>query len=385
MNILSALLVLTLVTTPGYMIRLTIGGIPFYLPELFIIAAFLVWLILLIQKKLALRFPSWPIVASVVLFTLGAVIAAAQDPTVTLGALKSWVVLPAVFGWLVFQGVSANEQIRHHLKNGLAVIALVVSLWGIVQVIQHGGRLESFFNSPNSAAMWLVPTFFILLASFRQGWKLICPALILVAILLTKSFGAVMALVGSGILLVVALRARSVTARRLTWVGSVVGMLLFATLSWSRYLLSAMDQLFGTRLGGRLQIWQVAQTAIGTHRLTGIGPGRFESYYFSIVGMTFPNPIEWSVPQPHNLYLATWLASGLIGVVGFIGMVLSLGYYQIKNRQPYLLAALSAILIHGLVDTTYWKNDLSIIFFLIVGLVAAKEASARPANLSPGK
>ena len=33
------------------------------------------------------------------------------------------------------------------------------------------------------------------------------------------------------------------------------------------------------------------------------------------------------------------------------------------------MAALSAILIHGLVDTPYFKNDLSIIFWVLIALL----------------
>ncbi len=33
-----------------------------------------------------------------------------------------------------------------------------------------------------------------------------------------------------------------------------------------------------------------------------------------------------------------------------------------------LISLMIYILVHGLVDTTYWKNDLALMFWLIIGL-----------------
>jgi hypothetical protein len=37
----------------------------------------------------------------------------------------------------------------------------------------------------------------------------------------------------------------------------------------------------------------------------------------------------------------------------------------------------SYILVHGLVDTTYWKNDLAVMFWIIIGMMAIIKKESR--------
>ena len=119
----------------------------------------------------------------------------------------------------------------------------------------------------------------------------------------------------------------------------------------------------------RLIIWQSAGTIIKDHSLIGIGPGMFQRYYLDYQAK-FPPYLEWAVPQPHNLFLAFWLQTGLLGLIGFIWLLFNFfGSVTPKSLlSVVLMAAMIYILIHGLVDTTYWKNDLAIIFWLIIAL-----------------
>ena len=82
-------------------------------------------------------------------------------------------------------------------------------------------------------------------------------------------------------------------------------------------------------------------------------------------------------PYPHNFYLALWLELGFLGLLVFWGMLVKFFasiFRRIKNNpssKRFLLAvagAMIVILIHGLVDTPYFKNDLSVLFWLIIGL-----------------
>ena len=131
-------------------------------------------------------------------------------------------------------------------------------------------------------------------------------------------------------------------------------------------------------LESRLMIWQSAWTIIKDHSLIGIGPGMFQKYYLDYQAK-FPPYLEWAVPQPHNIFLAFWLQTGLLGLIGFIWLLFRFFESVTPNRSDtpqkiskklslVLMAAMIYILIHGLVDTPYWKNDLSIIFWLLIAL-----------------
>ena len=102
----------------------------------------------------------------------------------------------------------------------------------------------------------------------------------------------------------------------------------------------------------------------------------------------FPPYLEWAVPQPHNVYLALWLSSGSIGLFGFILLITRLMYISgrtfliNKKEEPRLGALLICsllllFLVSGIVDTPYFKNDLAIAFFLLIGLGFARESQSK--------
>lgn len=136
-------------------------------------------------------------------------------------------------------------------------------------------------------------------------------------------------------------------------------------------------------LASRMMIWKSAAKIALDNPLFGIGPGNFQNKYLEYQKY-FPFYLEWAVPQPHNLYLAFWLQSGLLGLFGFLRLitlwikpVLSI-LRQKKNDffslETALLGIMFYILLHGLLDTTYWKNDLAVIFWLVFTLgILAKQ------------
>jgi O-antigen ligase len=122
----------------------------------------------------------------------------------------------------------------------------------------------------------------------------------------------------------------------------------------------------------RLMIWKSAKTMIVDSPLFGIGPGNFGSCYLSYQKY-FPPYLEWSVPEPHNIFLAFWLGSGLLGLFSFSFLLLwwfRTIFSEIKKGgNRLILSALTtimlAILIHGLFDTTYWRMSLAYMFWIV--------------------
>jgi O-antigen ligase len=157
--------------------------------------------------------------------------------------------------------------------------------------------------------------------------------------------------------------------KKIFFLGTLITLLFFSQLSNNKF--SALIT-FNPRssLASRIIIWRSALKIIQHNWLIGIGPGNFQKAYLNYQKF-YPPYLEWAVPHPQNLYLALWLSSGLIGLSGFF-MLLFYWFKDIflkfkKTHLNIFLITISLILvtlIHGLVDTTYFKNDLAIIFWL---------------------
>jgi O-antigen ligase len=90
---------------------------------------------------------------------------------------------------------------------------------------------------------------------------------------------------------------------------------------------------------------------------------------------------------PHNLWLTTWSEIGLLGVIAF-GIIffglLFRGVRELRKSSGLYGAviwgstgAVVLYLVHGLFDSPYWKNDLSVEFWLLAALQVIAIRGAR--------
>ena len=95
---------------------------------------------------------------------------------------------------------------------------------------------------------------------------------------------------------------------------------------------------------------------------------------------------------PHNIFLNFWSELGLTGLLLFIWIIGKYFYLGIRNqkseiRNKYLniglICAMIVIVIHGLVDVPYFKNDLAILFWLLIAMISLMGLS--PNTLSSRK
>jgi O-antigen ligase len=76
---------------------------------------------------------------------------------------------------------------------------------------------------------------------------------------------------------------------------------------------------------------------------------------------------------PHNLFLAVWVELGLAGVLIFLAILYAffrqvLSSFSSSVLQFSIAISMIAMLVHGLVDVPYFKNDLAMLFWVIVAL-----------------
>jgi O-antigen ligase len=131
-------------------------------------------------------------------------------------------------------------------------------------------------------------------------------------------------------------------------------------------------------LSSRLMIWRSAGKILEDHWIFGIGLGRFQIMYLEYQRYFTPY-LEWAVPEPHNWYFATLFSAGIAGFIGFVILVGRFLFLQNtvflldrqKERRFFALITVSIMifyLVYGLTDTPYFKNDLALSFWLLIGL-----------------
>ena len=126
----------------------------------------------------------------------------------------------------------------------------------------------------------------------------------------------------------------------------------------------------------RLVLWEYSigyLTQSPQHFVWGAGLRQF----FRKIQKPFYNPkmLERLI-YPHNLFLNFWTETGLFGMLGMLGMLGNLFFVAYRvYRGPakivgtMLLAMLRAVLVHGLLDVPYFKNDLAMEWWVISALI----------------
>jgi len=170
-------------------------------------------------------------------------------------------------------------------------------------------------------------------------------------------------------------------------------LLLFATQYNNPKLQHIINSDYYSSLHSRIMIWNSALAISRDHWLFGIGGGNFQQAYLDYA-QKFPEPyIEWAAPMPHNIFLAFLVQLGIVGLVSFCALLV-LTFGRIWNLESgilnldskfkfqdsmYLwsLAYLIYLIIHGLIDTPYWKNDLAILFWLALAAIWSVKTSSK--------
>jgi len=92
---------------------------------------------------------------------------------------------------------------------------------------------------------------------------------------------------------------------------------------------------------------------------------------------------------PHNIFLNFWTELGLLGVLAFFAIFVKVfnnlfKMYKSMEAERWLilglLGAFTAIVVHGMVDVPYLKNDLSVMFWTMLGLYAILKLKLKRIN-----
>src|SRR3989344_6515145 len=304
----------------------------------------------------------------VMLFILAATISTGISPElrVSLGILKGWIVMPMLLGFLVYaakiseanpkqrylplirgiEGVS--DTLLYALVTSSTVVSLLALLRGPVE-----GRLVGIYDTPNSLALYVSP---ILAATIwasvyppaaprkalggvgirgitaKTKMMLVTGLIQAAALLGSESVSGVTACIIS-LLISAHLFPNKWPLRRwyiATGTGALLAIIVLTASGKIGYLLEPLKNPSAHNSATvRLQLWSISLDLIKEHPLGGVGLGQFEPAYQQALHQRFQ---DYSLRITHYALLIT-------------------------------------ILIFGLTDTIYWKNDIAALYWVVVAML----------------
>lgn len=267
-----------------------------------------------------------------------------------------------------------------------------INFWGYanaaylhIQGETHGWRLTGPLPDANFFAQLLLTTLPIPIALMisDQRWAMraiaaICAVVILVSIVLTNSRGALLGLV------VVAFATLLLSHRR-TFIlpGFLVGMALvalvgpiatferaFAGIETARLLLGDADITGDPAVIQRVSVMRAALRMFADNPFLGVGPGQFATHY-EVYALRYALDMT-APPAAHSLYLEIAAEQGLVGLILFMGFVLTAltlaartlrhGHQDHAAPDTYLLRAIMLSVI-GYLATSIFLHDAYPRFF----------------------
>lgn len=369
---------------PAYLIRFKIRFLPMTILELMILILFIVWLTRGKNKKLStFKYPifAWLIAAAISVLV-------SPDLRSALGIWKAYFIEPILF-FLVFVNIIKAKKDLNLIFTALGFSALYISLFALWQKIAGQGaesliswsgqkvlRATSVFEYPNAAGLYLAPVI-LLLTGWASAVKkkkilLYCCIVVLLsflAIIFAKSEGAFLGILAG--LLFAGMTIKD--ARKFTLAGLTVFIILilfFAPLKnylWQKATFSDFSGQIRKEMWG--ETWQMLKQK----PLFGAG---LSGYQKAAAPYHKKSYIEIYL-YPHSIFLNFWSELGLLGLFVFFWIIAKFfksGFSNFAIKQPnnltiFVLAAMIALLTHGLFDVPYFKNDLSVLFWLIIGLM----------------
>ena len=202
------------------------------------------------------------------------------------------------------------------------------------------------FITPNTLAGYLAMAIpLVLITNDKKNWLVGLP--ILFALFLTKSMGAILSL-SLGLGLYFYLKS-GFTKRKFILLGL---MAIFIIFIFATRQMQGKEHLLPTfSLFRRLDYWQQTWEVIKLHPFAGIGLGNFNL-----------NISRYA----HNSYLQLAAETGILGIISFLWLVSRI--LKTKNIHPCLITASAIFLMHNFVDFTFFLPEVSLIWWIILGL-----------------
>lgn len=402
-----------------YLIRFNIGPLPTNVLEVFVGLLFVVWL----YGIWKLNFPKpqfanrWQWTAPLA-FLIAATIATgwtltqveSQHMLVPLGIWKGWFIAPACYFLMLISSFKKKQDWWKLLEISLGIAGLTASVLVLQYFTGWFSEISATYDmrlvwpyldhwtglgaSGNYPALFLAP-FFCLAFQYthfptpdQNGGRIekafggVILLTLAVAIYLSKSYGAWIAIIGTCSLLSFLQtkgKKRWVTIPLLTLIA--VGLLYLDQRNSEKFIFAtnteeAAEQTIGSG-EERRNIWATSWDLITDSPVFGVGVGQFQRAFEKQAPVTLGREVSRKeinhALHPHNTFLMFWLSTGILGLLSFLYLI---GVWTIptpKELRFLLWAPFIYMMAHGLIEVLYWKNDLAYSFWFFGALLTAAQ------------
>lgn len=397
---------------PSYLLRFKIFGLPTNFLEILIFFTFFIFLFLQIRNKRIHQLSNQylkllkdrPFFYGIVFILIGIILSSifAQNKIAAFGVVKGWFIAPFIF-FLTLLGYF-NDVVREQKEKKIKFFMISLASSGLMYLtffafepvfkviyklkddfVTFDNRLKLFFDSPNQLAMALVPIIFASFALYFNQKNIIkrmayfnLMLIFIILLSLTKSLGAILAVLSA--FLIYYIIAKINTKYLITTLYFLLFLCaLFPAMVTFIYGQPAINDR--SSFASRIMIWQSAQSILADNFVLGVGASNFQDKYLQYQ-KKFPDYLEWAVPHPHNTFLTFWTSGGVLALIGFLILIFwiitNISNFILNNNNLsahtlYLILYTLYFLIHSSVDTLYFKNDLSVLFWFFIALIVLQK------------
>ena len=373
---------------PLYLVRLHLGPLPTTLLELswLLVCAAVTWESgFSIWKEGIQRTKTWhlPVIAWIIATAIAVLIT--PNHLAAFGLWRAYVIEPVLF-FIILAATMKTRSDREIVIKSFIGVSIVIALWSIIQFVTNQGiphpwnveilhrRATGPFPFPNAVSLFCAPIAALCVGLLNRAdkptremrtWYIVGFLAATIATILAKSVGGCLA-IGVATTLVLLKNNKS------RWPTLVAGALLALFVWFTPPIHTAVVRTFTfNEWSGKVRtiIWKETWNMLKDHPITGAGFGAYPEVIKPYHKATFIEIFQY----PHNILFNFWSETGILGVLVFCWIVgiwikSSLRARVSPQDCAWTLLPLVAILIQGLVDVPYFKNDLAFAFWMFAAL-----------------
>lgn len=309
----------------------------------------------------------------------------------SFGIWRAYFLEPVLFFVILTSSLNNIKDYRLVIK-AMAILIFYLAIFAIMQNFTGTNlpaaynypnvkRLTSVFSYPNALSLLTAGISGFLLAYYfcvQKKWEYLMIGILGIFLswwsVSQGALGAILLALGffGAIKIFNKLKQRKYKILFFAIIISLFLTLLFSSLGRSFYqqLFHPVFDLKATSLEIRSGQWQETWALLKDNWFKGAG---LNAYQVKLIAYHQEQWLEIFL-YPHNIFLNFWVELGLLGLLTFL-LILYFIAQEIKklfkNKQTMawpLLIFWLILLIHGLADVPYFKNDLSLLFFIFLAL-----------------